>query len=125
MTNVVTEKLGWGDDPLPAPEDGAVPDTGTYVPRAEAKGSACDALATTHVPTEGRDGKVRIAIADGVAVGLAPCESLTGHPPAARRPNRLLRGCSCAVPTWVAWSGAELQTTPRVSGLLPTWSVSG
>ncbi|HEX5597873.1 MAG TPA: hypothetical protein VFX61_17950 [Micromonosporaceae bacterium] len=69
MTNEVTEKLGCGGEPLPAPKDGAVPDTGRYVPRAEAKGTACDALATTRVPAEGRDGEVRIAIADGGVVG--------------------------------------------------------
>ncbi|WP_137988386.1 hypothetical protein [Streptomyces vilmorinianum] len=68
MTNEVTEKLGRGGEPLPMPEDGAVPDTGRYVPRAEAKGTACAALATTRVPAEGRDGKVRIAIADGGVV---------------------------------------------------------
>ncbi|WP_327274307.1 hypothetical protein OG609_21585 [Streptomyces sp. NBC_01224] len=69
MTNEVTEKLGCGGEPLPAPKDGAVPDTGRYVPRAEAKGTACDALATTRVPAQGRDGEVRIAIADGGVVG--------------------------------------------------------
>lgn len=69
MTNVVTGKLGCGGDPLPAPADGAVPDEGTYVPRARAKGTACDALATTRVPAAGRDGEVRIAIADGGIVG--------------------------------------------------------
>lgn len=69
MTNVVTEKLGCGGEPLPAPADGAVPDEGTYVPRARAKGTACDALATTRVPEAGRDGEVRIAIADGGIVG--------------------------------------------------------
>ncbi|OIK00994.1 hypothetical protein [Streptomyces colonosanans] len=69
MTNEVTKKLGCGGEPLPAPKDGAVPDTGTYVPRAEAKGTACGALATTRVPAEGRDGEVRIAIADGGVVG--------------------------------------------------------
>ncbi|MYW98764.1 MULTISPECIES: hypothetical protein [unclassified Streptomyces] len=69
MTNVVTGKLGCGGEPLPAPADGAVPDEGTYVPRARAKGTACDALATTRVPAAGRDGEVRIAIADGGIVG--------------------------------------------------------
>ncbi|SCE57343.1 hypothetical protein GA0115253_1075230 [Streptomyces sp. Termitarium-T10T-6] len=69
MTNVVTGKLGCGGEPLPAPADGAVPDEGTYVPRAGAKGTACDALATTRVPEAGRDGEVRIAIADGGIVG--------------------------------------------------------
>ncbi|MFB7913525.1 hypothetical protein [Streptomyces sp. NPDC056061] len=69
MTNEVTGKLGCGGEPLPAPEDGAVPDTGAYVPRAKAKGTACNALATTRVPEEGRDGQVRIAIADGGVVG--------------------------------------------------------
>ncbi|MFJ1842877.1 MULTISPECIES: hypothetical protein [unclassified Streptomyces] len=69
MTNEVTGKLGCGGEPLPAPEDGAVPDTGRYVPRAEAKGTACNALATTRVPAEGRDGEVRIAVADGGVVG--------------------------------------------------------
>ncbi|MFD0343462.1 hypothetical protein ACFVH0_33110 [Streptomyces sp. NPDC127117] len=69
MTNEVTEKLGCGGTPLPAPEDGAVPDTGAYVPRAEAKGTACGALATAGVPAEGRDGQVRIAVADGGVVG--------------------------------------------------------
>ncbi|WP_162600188.1 hypothetical protein [Streptomyces sp. CS131] len=69
MTNVVTGKLGCGGEPLPAPADGAVPDEGTYVPRAGAKGTACDALATTRVPAAGRDGEVRIAIADGGIVG--------------------------------------------------------
>ncbi|MBM7052940.1 hypothetical protein [Streptomyces durocortorensis] len=69
MTNVVTEKLGCGGEPLPAPADGAVPDEGTYVPRARAKGTACDALATTRVPEAGRDGEVRIAVADGGIVG--------------------------------------------------------
>ncbi|MEU6614690.1 hypothetical protein [Streptomyces parvus] len=69
MTNVVTGKLGCGGEPLPAPAAGAVPDEGTYVPRAGAKGTACDALATTRVPEAGRDGEVRIAIADGGIVG--------------------------------------------------------
>jgi hypothetical protein len=69
MTNVVSEKLGCGGEPLPAPADGAVPDEGTYVPRARAKGTACDALATGRVPAAGRDGEVRIAIADGGIVG--------------------------------------------------------
>ncbi|WP_032767095.1 hypothetical protein [Streptomyces sp. CNS654] len=69
MTNVVTGKLGCGGEPLPAPADGAVPDEGTYVPRARAKGTACDALATSRVPAAGRDGEVRIAIADGGIVG--------------------------------------------------------
>ncbi|MYV60930.1 hypothetical protein GTW37_17015 [Streptomyces sp. SID4931] len=69
MTNVVTGKLGCGGEPLPAPADGAVPDEGTHVPRARAKGTACDALATTRVPAAGRDGEVHIAIADGGIVG--------------------------------------------------------
>ncbi|MFE6664274.1 hypothetical protein ACFVFH_12045 [Streptomyces sp. NPDC057697] len=69
MTNVVTGKLGCGGAPLPAPKDGAVPDTGASVPRAEAKGTACAALATTRVPAEGRDGTVRIAVADGGVLG--------------------------------------------------------
>jgi hypothetical protein len=69
MTNEMTEKLGCGGDPLPAPQDGAVPDTGSRVPRAKAQGTACNALATTNVPAEGRDGTVRIAIADGGVVG--------------------------------------------------------
>lgn len=69
MTNVVTEKVGCGGEPLPAPADGAVPDEGAYVPRARAKGTACDALATGRVPAAGRDGEVRIAIADGGIVG--------------------------------------------------------
>ncbi|MDH2391130.1 hypothetical protein QCN29_20510 [Streptomyces sp. HNM0663] len=69
MTNAVSEKLGCGGEPLPEPEDGAVPDTGTYVLRAEAEGTACGALATTRVPAEGRDGVVRIAVADGGVVG--------------------------------------------------------
>jgi hypothetical protein len=69
MTNEMTEKLGCGGEPLPAPKDGAVPDTGEYVSRAQAKGTACNALATTRVPVEGRDGEVRIAIADGGVIG--------------------------------------------------------
>ncbi|WP_137993777.1 hypothetical protein [Streptomyces vilmorinianum] len=69
MTNTVTAKLGCGGRPLPAPKDGAVPDTGRFVSRADAKGTACDALATTRVPAEGRDGEVRIAIAEGGIVG--------------------------------------------------------
>ncbi|MYR46859.1 hypothetical protein [Streptomyces sp. SID5910] len=69
MTNVVTEKLGCGGKPLPAPEDGAVPDPGKRVPRAQTRGTACSAFATTRVPAEGRDGKVRIAVADGGMVG--------------------------------------------------------
>ncbi|MFP3989011.1 hypothetical protein U9R90_16240 [Streptomyces sp. E11-3] len=79
MTNVVTEKLGCGGEPLPAPKDGAVPDRGEYLPRARAKGTACDALATARVPAEARDGEVRVAIADGGVVGRctlrAPRES--------------------------------------------------
>ncbi|WP_157431289.1 hypothetical protein [Actinomadura hibisca] len=69
MTNEMTAKLGCGGEPLPAPKDGSVPDTGKYVPRAQAKDTACNALATTRVPAEGRDGTVRIAIADGGVVG--------------------------------------------------------
>ncbi|WP_268220341.1 hypothetical protein [Streptomyces sp. EMB24] len=69
MTNEVSEKLGCGGEPLPVPDDGAVPDTGTYVPRAEAKGTACDAFTTTRVPAAGREGTVRIAIADAGIVG--------------------------------------------------------
>ncbi|MFD7531734.1 hypothetical protein ACFV8E_29695 [Streptomyces sp. NPDC059849] len=69
MTNEVTGKLGCGGTPLPAPEDGAVPDRGAYVPRAEVKDTACGALATTPVPAEGRDGRVRVAVADGGVVG--------------------------------------------------------
>lgn len=45
MTNVVTEKLGCGGEPLPPPEDVAVPDTGRRVSRAEARDTACGALA--------------------------------------------------------------------------------
>lgn len=44
MTNEVTAKLGCGGEPLPEPKDGAVPDTGRFVPRAEATGTACHAL---------------------------------------------------------------------------------
>lgn len=69
MTNEMTAKLGCGGEPLPAPKDGAVPDTGKFVPRGQAEGTACNAFATTRVPPEGRDGKVRVAIADGGVVG--------------------------------------------------------
>ncbi|MCX5309034.1 hypothetical protein OG304_37265 [Streptomyces sp. NBC_00160] len=83
MTNEMTEKLGCGGDPLPAPKDGAVPDRGTFLPRAQAKGTACNALATTNVPAEGSDGQVRIAIADGGVVGrctlYAPGKGAEGH----------------------------------------------
>ncbi|MFD8575603.1 hypothetical protein ACR3S4_02675 [Streptomyces sp. CH8.1] len=69
MTNEMTAKLGCGGEPLPAPKDGVVPDRGAYVPRTQAKGTACNALAITRVPAEGTDGQVRIAIADGGVVG--------------------------------------------------------
>ncbi|MFF8601110.1 hypothetical protein ACF065_18450 [Streptomyces sp. NPDC015232] len=83
MTNEVTAKLGCGGVPLPAPKAGAVPDTGRFVPRAAAKGTACEALATTRVPEEGRDGDVRIAIADGGVVGRC-----TLHAPGGDDSNR-------------------------------------
>ncbi|MCX4710390.1 hypothetical protein [Streptomyces griseus] len=82
MTNAVTEKLGCGGEPLPAPADGAVPDEGTYVPRARAKGTACDALATTRVPEAGRNGDVRIAIADGGIVGRCTLRATETYPDA-------------------------------------------
>lgn len=82
MTNVVTEKLGCGGEPLPAPADGAVPDEGTYVPRARAKGTACDALATTRVPAAGHDGEVRIAVADGGIVGRCTLRATETYPDA-------------------------------------------
>jgi hypothetical protein len=92
MTNVLTEKLGCGGEPLPEPAAGAVPDTGTYVPRAEVKGTACDALATTRVPAQGRDGTVRIAVADGGVVGRctlrAAGEAEADPGPAARRAHQ-------------------------------------
>ena len=69
MTNEAAKKLGCGGEPLPAPKGGAVPDMGPYVPRAKAKGTACNALATVDVPAEGRDGEVRIAVADGGIMG--------------------------------------------------------
>lgn len=69
MTNEVREKLGCGGKPLPAPSDGAVPDPGEYVPRAETKGTACAAFATVPPPKEGRDGLVRNAVAEGSVVG--------------------------------------------------------
>lgn len=92
MTNEMTQKLGCGGEPLPAPKDGAVPDRGTFVSRAQAKGTACDALATTNVPAEGSDGQVRIAIADGGVVGrctlYAPSKTAEGRQGAARRAGR-------------------------------------
>ncbi|KJK53845.1 hypothetical protein [Streptomyces sp. NRRL F-4428] len=69
MTNEMTKKLGCGGEPLPAPDEGAVPDRGMYVPRAQAKGTACNALAAARVPEEGADGQVRVAVADGGVVG--------------------------------------------------------
>ncbi|MFI6943055.1 hypothetical protein ACIBI4_27640 [Streptomyces sp. NPDC050418] len=69
MTNRMADKLGCDAEPLPAPKKGAVPDTGSIVPRARAQGTACDVLATRSVPEEGRDGEVRIAIARGGIVG--------------------------------------------------------
>ncbi|MDH2392965.1 hypothetical protein QCN29_30140 [Streptomyces sp. HNM0663] len=83
MTNEMTGKLGCGGEPLPAPEDGAVPDTGKFVPRAQAKGTACNALATTRGLAEGRNGEVRIAIADGGVVGRC-----TLHAPKKASDNR-------------------------------------
>ncbi|MFJ6609994.1 hypothetical protein ACIQPT_06900 [Streptomyces sp. NPDC091289] len=82
MTNVVTEKAGCGGKPLPAPADGAVPDEGALVPRARAKGTACDALATGRVPAAGRDGEVRIAIADGGIVGRCTLRATEAYPDA-------------------------------------------
>ncbi|MEG3630953.1 hypothetical protein [Streptomyces poriticola] len=82
MTNEVSRKLGCGSAPLPAPADGAVPDTGAYVPRAEAKGTPCAALATTRVPAEGRDGMVRVAVAEGGMVGRCTLRT-PGEPGAA------------------------------------------
>lgn len=90
MTNEVTEKLGCGGEPLPAPEDGAVPDRGAYVPRAQAKGTACEALATTRVPAEGRDGQVRIAVADGGVVGRCTLYAPRGTAADDTRPGRPL-----------------------------------
>lgn len=101
MTNEVTGKLGCGGAPLPAPEDGAVPDKGAYVPRAEVKGTACDALATTPVPAEGRDGRVRVAVADGGVVGrctlYAPQQGGAGDTSGrtAGGTHQLARGLGC------------------------------
>ncbi|WP_431780621.1 hypothetical protein [Streptomyces chumphonensis] len=69
MTNGMTEKLGCGGEPLPAPQEGAVPYRGAYVPRAEVEGTACASLATADVPEAGPGGVVRIAVADGGVVG--------------------------------------------------------
>ncbi|MGW1323119.1 hypothetical protein ACWD64_11370 [Streptomyces antibioticus] len=90
MTNVVTEKLGCGGEPLREPGDGAVPDTGRFVPRADAKGTACDALATTRVPAEGRDGEVRIALADGGIVGRCTLYAPKGEGGSDRRGRPLV-----------------------------------
>ncbi|TDC46051.1 hypothetical protein E1281_28850 [Actinomadura sp. KC345] len=91
MTNEVTERLGCGGKPLPAPKDGAVPDTGRHVPRADAKGTACDALTTTRVPAEGRDGTVFIAIADGGVVGRCTLRAAKKAGDDAHRSSRLGR----------------------------------
>lgn len=68
MTNEMTEKVGCGGEPLPSPKDGAVPDRGKYVPRAQAKGTACNAFATTR-PWEDPEWRVRIAVAEGGVLG--------------------------------------------------------
>ncbi|MCX4675985.1 hypothetical protein OG413_11810 [Streptomyces sp. NBC_01433] len=114
MTNEVTEKLGCGGEPLPAPADGAVPDTGTYVPRAEARGTACDALATTRVPAQGRDGDVRIAVADGGIVGRCTLYApKAADDDAYRSDDRPGAGTSLVELT--SWRG-DGGTSPRGSG---------
>ncbi|WP_415950663.1 hypothetical protein [Streptomyces sp. KLOTTS4A1] len=79
MTNHVTEKLGCGSEPLPLPEPEAVPDTGRFVARTETKNTPCAAFATTRVPEEGRDGEVRIAVADGGIVGRCTLHAPSGE----------------------------------------------
>ncbi|MFG3252249.1 hypothetical protein [Streptomyces sp. NPDC048172] len=69
MTNEAREKLGCGGQPLAAPRKDAVPDTGRSMSRADAKGTVCDALATLPPPEDGRNGRVRAAMADGGLVG--------------------------------------------------------
>ncbi|MEU9457647.1 MULTISPECIES: hypothetical protein [unclassified Streptomyces] len=111
MTNEVTGKLGCGGTPLPAPEDGAVPDKGAYVPRTEVKGTACGALATTPVPAEGRDGRVRVAVADGGVVGrctlYAPQQGGAGT-----RPGEPL----VELTSWLGDWGGDLRVTGSLTG---------
>ncbi|MFG3525580.1 hypothetical protein ACGF8B_02455 [Streptomyces sp. NPDC047917] len=110
MTNEVTGKLGCGGAPLPAPEDGAVPDTGAYVPRAEAKGTACGALATTRVPAEGRDGRVRVAVADGGVVGR--CTLYAPQEGGGTRPGEPL----VELTSWLGDWGSDLRVVGSVRG---------
>jgi hypothetical protein len=84
------------------------------VPRAEAKGTACGALATTRVPAEGRDGQVRIAVAEGGVVGRctlrAPRQDGDGT-----RPGEPL----VELTSWLGDWGTDLRVTgsPRGEGV--------
>ncbi|GGO42760.1 hypothetical protein GCM10012287_04390 [Streptomyces daqingensis] len=68
MTNEMTERLDCGGEPLPMPKHGAVPDRGKYATRAQAKGTACNALSVAR-PWEDPEWRVRIAIAEGGVMG--------------------------------------------------------
>ncbi|MBW1602452.1 hypothetical protein JJV70_10085 [Streptomyces sp. JJ66] len=102
MANMVAEKFECGGEPLTVPSQDELPDPGTYVARAETKGTACDALATARVPAEGREGTVRMAIAEGGVIGrctlFAPDEG--GQGAAAGNDHRGVGEALVELTTW-------------------------